>query len=88
MNGIGGCTIEEAKKNLSISEIAIWSEYRKRRGSLNIGRRVEQAIGSYHAAYVSFKTGNPVEPIKFMPHEDQPKEMSLEEYMMQAYGGE
>jgi len=23
----------------------------------------------------------------FMPHEDQPKEMSLEEYMMQSFGG-
>lgn len=88
LNGIGGNTIRDARKSLSIAELNIWKEYRKRRGSLNIGRRVEQSIGNLIATYLGSKGAKDVKAISFMPHEDQPEEMSLEEYMMQAYGGE
>ncbi len=40
------------------------------------------------ATYLSSKGAKDVKAQSFMPHEDQPKEMSLEEYMMQNYGGE
>ncbi|WP_317455036.1 hypothetical protein [Acinetobacter johnsonii] len=40
------------------------------------------------ATYLSSKGAKDVKAQSFMPHEDQPQEMSLEEYMMQNYGGE
>ena len=42
MHGIGGRTIAEATRNLSASEVALWAEYRKKRGTLNVGLRLEQ----------------------------------------------
>ena len=68
--------------------MAKWRVYRKKRGSLFIGRRVEQAIGNLMATYLSSKGAQNVKALNFMPHEDQPQEMSLEEYMLQTYGGE
>jgi hypothetical protein len=40
------------------------------------------------ATYLSSKGAKDVNAEAFMPHEDQPQEMSLEEYMMQNFGGE
>nr|WP_325086446.1 hypothetical protein [Acinetobacter johnsonii] len=40
------------------------------------------------ATYLSIKGAKDVKAQSFMPHEDQPQEMSLEEYMMQTFGGE
>lgn len=42
MHGIGGRTVAEAKQNLSAAEVALWAEYRKKRGTLNVGLRLEQ----------------------------------------------
>ena len=87
-SGIGGRTIEEAKRNISSKEFATWRAFRAKRGSLFIGRRVEQAIGNLMATYLSSKGAKDVKAQSFMPHEEQPQEMSLEEYMLQTYGGE
>ena len=87
-SGIGGRTIAEAKRNISVSELAIWRVYRAKRGSLFVGRRIEQAIGNLMATYLSSKGAKDVKALNFMPHEDQPQELSLEEYMLQTYGGE
>jgi len=40
------------------------------------------------ATYLSSKGAKDVNAKAFMPNEDQPQEMSLEEYMMQNFGGE
>lgn len=40
------------------------------------------------ATYLSSKGVKGVKALSLMPHEDQPQEMSLEEYMMQTFGGE
>lgn len=72
MNGIGGNTLHQVKSNLTLFEINQWAEYRHRRGSLNIGRRVEQSA----AHVMSFGYNNKVksedwiEPIELMVHED------------------
>lgn len=42
MHGIGGCTLAEARRNLSAAEVVLWAEYRKKRGTLNVGLRLEQ----------------------------------------------
>ena len=53
-------------------EINQWAEYRHRRGSLNIGRRVEQASANIIAMNINkaLKVEDWVEPLEFMPNED------------------
>jgi len=53
-------------------EINQWAEYRYKRGSLNIGRRVEQAAANIIAMNINkgLKNENWVEPLEFMPNED------------------
>lgn len=70
--GIGGNTIHQVKNNLTMLEINQWAEYRQRRGSLNIGRRVEQAAANIIAMNINkgLKHENWVEPLEFMPNED------------------
>lgn len=59
-----------------------WAEYRQRRGSLNIGRRVEQSIGNLMAFYHNGKVEahNRIDPLELMPHEDD-IEISFEEQL-------
>ena len=88
LNGVGGRTIAEAKMNMTNSEVSKWVAFRNKRGSFFTGRRIEQGFGNLIATYLGSKGAKDVKAQSFMPHEDQPQEMSLEEYMMQAYGGE
>ena len=59
-----------------------WAEYRQRRGSLNVGRRIEQSIGNLMAFYHNGKVEahNRIDPLELMPHEDD-IEISFEEQM-------
>lgn len=41
--GVGGRTIEEAKSRLSYDEFLMWTEFRRRHGSLWAGPRIEHA---------------------------------------------
>lgn len=61
-----------------------WAEYRQRRGSLNIGRRVEQSIGNLMAFYHNSKVEahKRIDPLELMPHEDD-IEISLEQQLAQ-----
>lgn len=72
MNGIGGNTIQQVKTNLTMSEIKQWGEYRRRRGSLNIARRIEQAAANMMAFNYNNKVDKAhwIEPLELMPHED------------------
>lgn len=56
-----------------MSEVKQWAEYRSRRGSLNIGRRVEQAAANIMSFGYNMKfkdAENWIDPIELMPHED------------------
>ena len=70
--GIGGNTVHQVKTNLTMVEISQWAVYRQRRGSLNIGRRVEQAAANIIAMNINkgLKGEDWVEPLEFMPNED------------------
>lgn len=70
--GIGGNTIHQVKTNLTMAEIQQWAVYRSRRGCLNVGRRVEQAAANIIAMNINkgLKCEDWVEPLEFMPHED------------------
>lgn len=70
------------------AEVSQWVAFRNKRGSFFTGRRVEQGFGNLIATYLDSKGAKDVKAQSFMPHEDQPQELSLEEYMMQTYGGE
>jgi len=66
----------------------MWDEFRRKRGSLFTGRRIEQGIGYALYRYFLSHAEHP-EKVKhhaFTPHEDQPREMSLEEYLEAHYG--
>ena len=60
-----------------------WAEYRQRRGSLNVGRRVEQSIGNLMAFYHNGKVKQEhwVDALELMPHEDD-VEIGFEEQML------
>ena len=69
LNGIGGNSVHQVKTNLTMVEIKQWAEYRYRRGSLNVGRRVEQAVANMMAIYINSQGGD-IEALELMPHED------------------
>ena len=50
-----------------------WLAYRNKRGSLNVGRRVEQAMAPITAWYVRSKVKDPasISEADYMPHEDR-----------------
>lgn len=72
LNGIGGNTLHQVKSNLTMLEIKQWAEYRNRRGSLNSGRRFEQAAANMMSIHLNSKREEAdwVEPLELMPHED------------------
>lgn len=73
--------------NMTSSEVSKWVAFINKWGSIFTGRRIEQGFGNLMATYMGSKGAKNVKAISFMPHEDQPEEMSLEEYMMQSFGG-
>ncbi|WP_444905100.1 hypothetical protein ACJJIU_10420 [Microbulbifer sp. CnH-101-E] len=82
LNGIGGCTIAEAQHRLSYEEVQRWALYRKKRGSLHPGMRIERSSALLATLYANTHRGkgNPVKITDFMPHEEEP-ELSLQEAM-------
>lgn len=80
MHGIGGRTIEEARRRLTLKEVKVWQAYRLRRGTLNVGLMVEDAVARLAVLYANRHTREPVERWEFMPHHDAP-EITLAEAM-------
>ena len=71
--------------------MAVWRAYRLKRGSLNIGRRIEQAVDNLMSFYANSNKGKGTKafsPFDFMPHEQKPKpvEISAEDYFMSMVG--
>ncbi|MFC2974708.1 hypothetical protein ACFOJE_21175 [Azotobacter bryophylli] len=83
LNGIGGRTIVEAQGRISYPEFLQWMRYRRRRGSLNVGQRVEMAIASLSALYANAHRKEHAPAFKwydFAPHHEEP-ELTLEQAM-------
>jgi hypothetical protein len=68
LHGIGGCTILEAKERLTYAEAMDWYAYIRRRGSLNLGNRLEHGFAML-ATVLSRIHGGEVEMEAFMPYE-------------------
>lgn len=83
LNGIGGCTIAEAKANISYSEVLAWSAYRDKYGTLNLGRRFELGTAIV-AQQVNRGAGGKADLVDFMPNAaPQPIDMeqAIEEWV-------
>lgn len=81
MNGIGGHTIEAAKKTMLITEFYVWQKFRSKRGSLHVGMRIEVAVARFLAHWFNSKTSKEatkLHPEDFAPHMDE-REVSLAE---------
>lgn len=81
LHGIGGRTIEEAKENLTHMEVQQWAAYIRKRGSLNIGRRLEWGFAIIaqllNNAHFKEKRSNR----DFMPHEHEEAPIALDQAM-------
>ena len=84
MNGVGGRTIAEAKQRLGYDEYLIWAKYRQERGSFNVGRRVEQAVG--YLSYITDAMNSPrtskINIADYMPNEPKKSE---EQSLLEAF---
>lgn len=69
-HGIGGCTVEEAKERISYDEYLSWCAYVRKRGTLNLGMRVEAGFALL-ATMVNRATGGQAKMEDFMPHADK-----------------
>lgn len=83
MNGVGGRTIAEAQQNLSHREFMVWVQYRRKRGSLNTGQRVEIGCATLAAMYANAHSKHGGMTVyDFAPHHDVPA-LSLDQAMKQ-----
>lgn len=83
MCGVGGRTIAEAQQRVSYVEFCQWAQYRAKRGSLNVGLRVERGSALLAMMYGNAHRGKHVAAFQlhdFAPHHDQPV-ITLEEAM-------
>lgn len=84
-NGIGGRTVAEAKDRLSHAEALDWADYVERRGTLNLGLRLEAGFALI-AWTINRALGGKAEMHDFMPHFDEP-EADLSDVMKILSGG-
>lgn len=81
MHGIGGRTIEEAQQRVSYPEFMTWVKYRNKRGSLNLGMRVERGSALLATLYANSHSKHGGHKLfDFMPHESE-SPLSLEQAM-------
>lgn len=81
MNGVGGNTIAEAQQRLGYKEALQWMRYRNRRGSFNLGMRVERGAAQLSVLYANAKSKNGGYTLyDFMPNMEEP-DLTLEEAM-------
>lgn len=81
LNGIGGRTVAEAKARMSYAEALQWFEYLKKRGTLNLGIRLEYGLAQIamlicSAAGLKKENGGKFKLTDFTPHMEEP-EMSI-----------
>lgn len=68
LNQIGGNSIELAQRNLSYREASVWMKYMREKGSLNVGVRVEQAVGLLSYMFEGVNSKAKVDASKHFPN--------------------
>jgi hypothetical protein len=61
--GIGGKTVEEAKRNMSYQEFTAWNEYAKQKGGLQHNDRLLATV----CTQINRLTGGEANPSDFLP---------------------
>ena len=78
---MGGRTIAEAQQRISYPEFIAWCRYRQKRGSFNLGMRVERGAAMLATLYANSHSKDTRFGIwEFAPHMDEPA-VSLEQAM-------
>lgn len=81
LNGVGGKTVAEAKRNLSFEEFNDWAEYYRSYGTLNPTRKMEFGFAMI-AVLLSRLGGNATaKQSDFMPHHSDHMEIPLDKAM-------
>ncbi len=75
LNGIGGRTIEEAKRSLSYTEAVSWIAYVRQTGTLNFGTRLEQGFALL-ATVLNRAHGGKAEFSDFLPNREPAVEIA------------
>ena len=76
-----GCSIAEAMARLSYPEFRQWCKYRRKRGSLNMGMRIERGTAMLATLYANSKSQKGGYKIyDFMQH-DSEQPLTLEQAM-------
>jgi hypothetical protein len=70
--GIGGCTVDELKARMSYAEALDWQSYIERRGTLNVGMRLEAGFALI-AMVINRALGGSATVKDFMPHYEEPE---------------
>ena len=71
LNGVGGASVAEAKERISYAEALQWQAYVEKRGTINLGLRLE--VGFALLAWtINRALGGKAEMSDFMPHFDEP----------------
>lgn len=85
LSGIGGRTIAEAQQRLSYTEFQSWAAFRKLRGSLHVGMRLEYGFAQMLTMYANSKSKyGGYRLCDFMPH--QPEQPITLEEAMKSWG--
>lgn len=71
LNGVGGRTVAEAKERMQYAEFIDWLAYRRMRGSLHVGTRLESGVALL-ASLISRACGGNASQLDFMPHAEPP----------------
>lgn len=78
LNGIGGRTVEEAKERMSDHEFGQWCAYIRKRGTLNLGSRLELGVALL-ATVAKTSAGQRAKIADFLPKREEDKEMGIQE---------
>ncbi|MEL1747385.1 hypothetical protein, partial [Acinetobacter baumannii] len=63
----------------SYKEIQKWDAYRRKRGSLNIGLRVEEVMAELKLMFASSKGVKGLQIYDYLPHFDKPAPLTFEQ---------
>lgn len=81
MHGIGGHTLAEARERISYPEFLTWCAFRRKRGTLNPGLRIDRAAALLASLYVNAHSKDGKHTLyDFTPYEEAPP-VSLDEAM-------
>jgi hypothetical protein len=69
---VGGHTVAEAKERMSYAEAVSWAAYMRKRGPVNVLKRLDHGFAMI-ATMINRFGGGKAEPIDFLPYADRPE---------------